>query len=147
MAGMQGLGRVFNLLGTASGVGINMAEASSITFYGTNDGTYTLTCSKTFAGSYTTPAGWAPIATAYTNADNGVGTGGWTKVTQAASTAVTTATDIAVAFTVMTSGLPDGYQYVKCTKTTDNDGNPSVMAIVHDLTVQRTPANLITLSA
>lgn len=147
MAGMLALGRAYNIVGTASGVGINMAECSAVGFYGTNDGTYTLTLATTFAGSYTQPSGWNPITTAYTNADNGAGTGAWVKVTQAASNAVVTATDIAVYFELYTSALPDTYQYVKVTKTSANDGNPSCLAILHDLTVQRTPANLIIPSA
>lgn len=147
MAGMLALGRLYNIVGTASGVAINMSNLSAVGFYGTNDGTYTLTLSTTFGGSYSQPSGWNPITTAYTNADNGAGTGAWVKVTQAASNAVVTATDIAVYFELYTSALPDTYQYVKVTKTSANDGNPSCLAILHDLTVQRTPANLIIPSA
>jgi hypothetical protein len=144
---MVGLGRIFNIVGTASGVGVALQAGSGITFYGTNDGTYTLTLATSFAGSYSQPSNWNPITYAWTNADNGVGTGAWAKVTQAASNAVVTATDIAVAFTLLYTAVPDTYTYVKCTKTSANDGNPSCLAIVHDLTVQRTPANLAILSA
>jgi hypothetical protein len=144
---MVGLGRVFNIVGTASGVGIAIQAGAAITFYGTNDGTYTLTLATTFAGSYTQPSGWNPITYAWTNADNGAGTGAWAKVTQSASNAVVVATDIAVAFTLFGSAVPDTYKYVTCTKTSANDGNPSCLAIVHDLSVQRTPANLAILSA
>jgi hypothetical protein len=147
MAGMHGLGRLFNIVGTASGVGIALEACSAITFYGTNDGTYTLTAATSFGGSYTQPSGWNPITLKWTNADNGVGTGTWTKVTQSASNAVVTATDIAVVFTLFGSQVPATYNYVMCTKTSANDGNPSCLAIVHDLTVQRAPAALTALSA
>ena len=147
MAGMVALGRVFNIVGTASGVGIALNGASAIGFYGTNDGTYTLTLATSFAGSYSQPSNWNPVTYAWTNSDNGAGTGQWAKVTQAASNAVVTASDIAVYFEVLTSQIPDTYNYIKCTKTATNDGNPALLAIVHDLDVQRTPANLPALSA
>ena len=147
MAGMLGLGRQFNIVGTASGVGINMRDYSSIGIYGTNDGTYTLTLSTSFAGSYTQPSGWNPITVKYTNSDNGAGTGAWTKVTQSASNAVVTATDIAVYFELYTSQVPDTYDYVTVTKTSANDGNPSCLVILHDLSVQRAPAALGIVSA
>jgi precorrin-3B methylase len=77
----------------------------------------------------------------YTNADNGVGTGAWTKVTQAASAVVTTASDIAACFTLYTTTVPDTYKYVKCTQSAPGDSGV-IVAILHDLAVQRTPANL-----
>ena len=80
-----------------------------------------------------------------TNADNGVGTGQWLKTTQTAASTFVTSTDIAGAFTLFGSQMPDGYIYVKCTLST-NDG-VGVIAILHDLTVQRKPANLTILSA
>lgn len=149
MAGMEGLGRVFNIVGTASGVAINMSACSGVTFYGTNDGTYSLTASKTFGSGYTaTPvASWAPIHNVYYNTDNGAGTGKWVKDTVVNAAAYTQSSDYAIAFTIFGSEFPDGYTWVKCTKTTDNDGNPSCMALLHDLTVQRTPANLPAVSA
>lgn len=147
MAGMVALGRMFNIVGTASGVGISLIDCSAITFYGTNDGTYTVTLATSFAGSYTQPTGFNPFTYAWTNSDNGAGTGKWVKTSQSASNAVVTASDIAVAFTLFVSQVPDTYKYVMCTKTATNDGNPSCMAIVHDLLVQRAPANLVALSA
>ena len=149
MAGMQGLGRVFNIVPVANGVALNMSQCSAITFVGTNDDTYTLTVATTFAGSYQaysffTP-NWVPITTGYTNADNGAGTGKWVKTTQTAASTFVTATDIAGAFTLFGSQMPAGYDYVKCTLT-HNDGI-GVVAILHDLTVQRGPANLAAVSA
>lgn len=146
MAGMEFLGRGGIPLLVASGVAINLSDCSGVAFYGTNDNTYTLTLSKTFAGSYSQPTGWNPITHYYTNADNGVGTGAWTdKVAQAASNVVTIATDIAVAIELLTSMVPDGYQYVKCTASAPGDG--VLVAVKHDLVVQRKPANLMKISA
>ena len=149
MAGMQGLGRLFNVVPKANGVAINMSQCSAVTFVFNNDDTATLTTATTFAGTYRaynyfTP-NWVPIAVGYTNADNGVGTGSWVKVTQTAASTFITATDIAGTFTVFGSEMPAGYDYLKCTLTT-NDGI-GLVAILHDLTVQRGPANLAVVSA
>lgn len=146
MAGMEFLGRHGIPLLAASGVAINLSDCSGVAFYGTNDNTYTLTLSKTFSGSYSQPSGWNPITHYYTNADNGVGTGAWSdKVTQVASNVVTIATDIAVAIELLVSMVPDGYQYVKCTASAPGDG--VLIAVKHDLTVQRKPVNLMKISA
>lgn len=146
MSGMEFLGRHGIPVLSASGVAINMAGCTGVAFYGTNDNTYTLTISKTFGGSYTQPSGWNPITHYYTNADNGVGTGAWSdKVAQAASNVVTIGTDIAVAIELFGSMVPDGYQYVKCTASAPGDG--ALVAVLHDLTVQRKPVNLAKISA
>lgn len=143
MAGMVGLGRLFNVVMAASGVGINLSGGSAVTFVGTNDNTFTITVASTLSGSYATPGN---IITYYwQNTDNGAGTGQWAKVTQAASNAVAQASDYATAITVFTSQLADPKMYVKCTASAPGDG--SLIAIVHDLTVQRPPASLAALSA
>jgi len=145
----DGLGRIFNIVPRANAVGIYVGDCAAISYVMTNDDTATLSIAKTFAGTYRagnffTPA-WAPIVRGYTNADNGVGTGAWTRVTQAGAATFITATDIEGLFTLFTTQLPDGYPYVKCTLTT-NDG-VGLIAIKHDLAVQRTPANLQIMSA
>lgn len=146
MAGMEALGRLINIVPSASGVALNLSGCSAVTFFGTNDNTYTLTLSKTFAGSYSQPTGWNPITHYYTNADNGVGTGAWSdKTAQAASNAVVIGTDIEAAFTLLVSMVPDTYQYVKCTASAPGDG--LLIAVLHDLTVQRKPVNLAKISA
>ena len=72
----------------------------------------------------------------------GVGTGAWTKVTQAAASSYVASADC-VAFTIAATSLSDGKKYLKCASTSTG----TVVAIVHDLNVQRTPANLAILSA
>src|SRR5258708_2184806 len=95
---MEGVGRSYVVLPTASGVAINMRDYGAVEFWGTNDNTFTLTLATTFAGSYSAPAGFTPITHYYDNVDNGVGTGVFTKVTQAASNVVTQAADHTTVF-------------------------------------------------
>jgi hypothetical protein len=145
---MQGLGRVFNFVGAANGVGLNLSECSAVTFIFTNDDTATLTVATSLAGTYRaysffTP-NWTPVTVSYQNHDNGAGTGTWVKVTQTAASTVVVGSDYQTAFTVYGSQLPDGYDYIKCTMTT---GDGICVAILHDLTVQRAPANLPAVSA
>ena len=152
MAGMEGLGRLFNVVGAANGVALNMSQCSAITFVFTNDDTATLTTAVSFAGTYRaysffTP-NWVPITTVYWSTST-TGTVPWAKATITAAstfthgttTGLTTAT--ASVFTLFDSQMPAGYNYVKCTVTGSGIG----AAILHDLTVQRAPANLVAVSA
>jgi hypothetical protein len=140
------LGKYGNLLPAASGVAINLSNCESVAFFGTNDNTYTLTVSKTFAGSYSQPTGWNPITHYYTNADNGVGTGTWTdKVAQTASNVVTIATDIEVCIQLLGTMVPDTYMFVKCTASAPGDG--SLIAVLYELKAPRKPLNLPKISA
>jgi hypothetical protein len=56
---------------------------------------------------------------------------------------VVTASSIVAAFTVSAEELSDGKDFIKCTSTSTG----TVTAILHDLKVQRTPANLPAVSA
>lgn len=139
MAGMQGLGRMFNVVPIAAGVGISLRDCSSITFICTGNDTFTVTVASTFAGSYATPGN--VITTKYTNSATD-GTAVWAKASQAASNAVTISSGT-VAFSVYGSMLPDPKVYIKCSA----GGSGLVTAITHDLTYQRGPANLPKMSA
>lgn len=150
MAGMDGLGRVFNVVPVANGVALSMAECSAITFIFTNDDTATLTTATSFGGTYRaynffTP-NWVPVTHYYQNHDNGAGTGLWTAIqTQTAASTVVSANDYMTSFCLLTSQMPSGgYDYVKCTMTT---GDGVCIALLHDLTVQRKPVNLPAVSA
>jgi hypothetical protein len=136
---MEGLGRVINVLNVADGVAINMRHAGAVTFVCQLDAgdTFTLTESDAFAGSYST---LSTVTQYYTTPK--AGTGAWTKVTQAAG-AVVTADTVVAAFTVSAEELSDGKAFLKCTSTSTG----TVVAILHDLKVQRTPANLPVVSA
>lgn len=141
----EGLGRLYNLV-VGSGIAINLSQCSAVDIYGTNNGTYTITVSTTFGSGYTSPGNI--ITHYYQNTDNGAGTGTWTKQTQSAADNVAQSSDYATLFTVHAAALvASGYKYLKVTKTSEDDGNPDVQYILHDLTVQRAPANLTAVSA
>jgi hypothetical protein len=136
---MDGLGRLFNVVPIAAGRGLYVGNCSAVTFICTGNDTFTITVASTFAGSYATP-GNIITRTQTNTATNGTAT--WVKATQAASNAVVIASGT-VAFTVFGSQLPDPKVYVKNTAS----GSGLVMAILHDLTYQRSPANLRIVSA
>ena len=150
MAGMLALGREYNLVPGASGVAIVMGGASGIGFVGVASTTATtslaFTAAKTFGGSYVamTPAnGFGQPAFWYQQ--TAAGTAAWTKQASSwASNVLTTgATSGYVSYVVIFgSQMAYGYKYIKGTAT-----NASLTAVLHDLTVQRTPANLAIVSA
>lgn len=136
--GMEGHGRLFNVVAAASGVGINMRTCSGVTFLSFLDaGTQTLTLTQTIAGASSTNL--AVITRIY----KGPGVGGtWTKVTQAAANTfnlTTDATNDAFTCYVGADQLADTYTHVVGTV-----GSGILVAIIHDLTVQRAPQNLAT---
>jgi hypothetical protein len=140
MSEMQGLGRHFNVAPiVGAGAALSMKQCAGITFICTGNDTFTITTSATFTGSYATPGNI--ITTKYTNTSTS-GTAAWVKASQAASNAVTIASGT-VAIFVGSSMLADPLAYVKCTAS----GAGLVFAILHDLEVQRTPANLTIVSA
>ncbi len=149
MSGMEGLGRVLNVITTADTVGFSMTECSAATFVVKASGASSIAIgsAKTFAGSYdafSTANGFGQSTRWYqsTTAD---GTAVWTKQTASWSTATLTlagTTGYVSVFTIFGSQLADGYKYLKGTCT-----NGTLTVITHDLTVQRTPANLAKLSA
>ena len=150
MAGMQGLGRVFDVIGVASGTTFSMKNASAVTFITEASGAESIafTASKTYSGStqnWTTANGYGQTAYYYQNTST-TGTAAWTK-----QTATWTTNSVALAgtnaymsvFTVYTSQFADGYCYITPTAT----NSTYLIAVLHDLTVQRTPANLALLGA
>jgi len=141
---IEGVGRSYVLLPTASGVAINLRDYSSIEFWGTNDNTFTLTLATSFSGGYSQPSGWNPITHYYDNADNGAGTGVFTKVTQAASNAVAQGSDHTTVIVLLQSMVPDTYTYVKCTASAPGDGTLTAVCVP---LIGRAPANLAKLSA
>ena len=132
---MEALGRLINVAPIVDGAGISLKSAEAVTFICTGADTYTITVADSFAGSYATPG--AILTTYYQNTSTN-GTAAWTKVSQAASNAVVQAGAYTTAIVVHATSLPDGKTHVKCTSTAAG----LVTAILHDLHVQRTPANL-----
>lgn len=136
---MEGLGRVFNVVPIAAGVEINMREVSAVTFVCTGNDTFTITNAPSFGGAYTSPGNI--ITNKYTNTST-AGAAKWVRATQAASNAVTIASGTVV-FTVNGSSLADLQTYVKCSV----GAGGLVVAILHDLTSKRGPANLPAIAA
>jgi len=134
--GMEALGRLFNVVAAASGIHIPMKQASGVTFVSFLDaGTQTVTLKQSIDGA---------SETALTIVDKiykapGVG-GTWTKVTQAAAdnfNLTTDATNDSFCLYVGADQLSDGYNCVEATA-----GSGILIAIIHDLVVQRDPTNL-----
>lgn len=139
MAGMYGLGRVFNVIPIAAGAAFKLRGASAVTFVCTGNDTFTVTASGSFGGSYTSPGN---IITRKQTCTATNGTAAWVESTQAASNAVTIASG-AVVFSVLTSQLADPNDYVKVSV----GASGLVTAILHDLVVARKPSNLEILGA
>ncbi|GAA2673822.1 hypothetical protein GCM10010400_39930 [Streptomyces aculeolatus] len=138
---MDGLGRVFNAVAVADGVLVPLRDANAVSFvcYLAAGDTFTVQEAQDAAG--TGAQNLAVVDHYYTS--DGLG-GAWTEQTQAAAAAVTIAgtagLDCAV-FTVDATSLSDGFTHVKCTSSSTG----TVVAVLHDLAVQRTPQNLAAL--
>lgn len=163
MAGMEQLGRNWNVCAVASGVGIKIADASSIAWVMTGDGTdtfhATLSISPTLSGSYVnTSISWNPIVHYYTNQDNGAGTGQWVVVANNAAgniyngqgagsylipyTGAFTDNE-AIIVELLASQVPAGYEYVKCTVS----AGTGLCVAITQLDVQRRASLLPAMSA
>jgi hypothetical protein len=136
---MYGLGRVLNVIPIAAGQAFKFRGASAVTFVCTGNDTFTLTASSSFGGSYSSPGN---VITRKQTCTATNGTAAWAEATQAASNAVTIASGTVV-FGVLTSQIADPNDYLKVSV----GGSGLVTAILHDLTVQRKPANLEILGA
>lgn len=149
MSGMEGLGRVFNVISLADTVGFSMSECSAVSLVFTASGASSavFTAAKTFTGSYdnfSVANGFSQPNHWYQSTSD-TGTAGWTKQTASWSTATLTlagTTGYMSVVDIFGSMFADGYKYLKVTCT-----NATVVAITHDLTVQRKPANLAILGA
>ena len=134
MAGMDGLGRVFNVVPIAAGVGIKLKDCSAVSFVCTGSDTFSLTIATAFAGTYRagsffTPA-WAPITRLFKSTAT-AGTAAWTRANIAAADNTGAQTNVTV-FSVLVSQIPDPYTHIKCSA----GASGLVTALVHDLLVQ-----------
>lgn len=138
---MEALGRLFNVHPLADDAYVNMRYASAVTFVGYNAAgdTWTLTEAKDASG--TSAQVLATISRYYVSATAGAV---WTLQTAANVSAVTTtSSQDAVAIHVAGVELSDTYTHLKLTSTSTG----TVVAITHDLTPQRDPANLPAIGA
>lgn len=137
MASMEGLGRVFNVIPIAAGKSVSLKEASGVTFVVTGGDTFTVKSQPSSGGTATN----LPVVTRYYTNTATDGSAKWVLATQAAGAAVTIASGSAAIF-IGADDLPAGAEYVEVTAAASG----LVHAVVHDLLVQRDPANLAALS-
>jgi len=138
---VNGLGRAINVIAVADGVYVPLKDAGAVSFVCYLDAGDTFTVQEATDAAGTGAVNLATI----TDYSRGSGVGGvWTDVTQAAAATVVLSgavnNDCAV-FTISAEELSAGFTHVKCTST----GAGTVVAVLHDLKVQRTPANLAAL--
>jgi len=136
----EGLGRVFNVVIAAGGLTIPMKDCAAVSFVTyEDDGSTQITLTELDSTGVESEQNLAAIDRLH----KGPGVGGtWTKVTQTAAATYDLADDATndcMVLTVTADQLSAGYDSVQLTA----DGG-TVTAILHDLLVQRDPANLAT---
>jgi len=142
MATGDGLGRVFNVIYAASGVEIPLTNYSAVTFVSFVDaGTHTLAFEEHDSTDVNSVQD-LDVAAAGVRGYIGPGVGGaWTELASGDIVANdidgATATNDCYAVTIRGDQLSDGYDSVECTGSAG-----AVVAILHDLRVQRKPGNL-----
>ena len=137
---MEALGRLFNVIPVGEDVAVKMKNCSAVTFVcvGANAETFTLVESKAGASGQTL----ATLDHVYRNANSG-GTAAWSRSSvlnagaQVGVVTTTTANPVAV-FSVEDTELSDGFTHLEIQASASG----TVVAIPHDLTVQRAPQNL-----
>lgn len=146
-----GLGRVFDTVGVAVGNPFSMKNANAVSLLVEASGASTVTIQavKSFAG---TPANWTPgngfgqPSYWYQNVKHD-GTAAWTKQTASWSSNVLTLAGTSGYMSVVTfyaTQFADGYDYFEVSASANTT---YCVALLHDLAVQRTPANLAILGA
>ena len=143
----EGLGRVFNVVYTASGLSIPLTQGLAVTFVSADAGSGDQTLTFTQSDSTDTNSPVALNIGTGNDPENlgsrahvGPDTGGtWTEVAPTGANVFTAggATNDTIAVTVRAEQLADGYDEVVCTVA-----GGTCVAIIHDLTVQRKPGNL-----
>lgn len=134
---MRGLGRVFNVIPAASGVHIPLTNAAAVSFVTyEDDGSTIATIKESVDGA----SEQALDCDVYPHKAPGVG-GTWTAMAEQDDTLDLgdDTTNDCMVFTINAEQLSDGFNCVEVTV----DGGICV-AILHDLTTQRKPANLPT---
>jgi hypothetical protein len=164
---MEALGRMFDLsagivpvdsqTAAMTGLRVSMRNCSGITVVvykaaGTANDDPVLTFKQHTASSSGTSANLAVIDHYYLKQEATLdGDETWTKVTQSASQTVTlnstsAETQILAAFEVSANSLADGYAYLSVDIADTGSAGAQLISmfyILHDLTVQRAPANLV----
>lgn len=136
---MEALGRLFNIVPSAGTVEVNLRDATGVTFLCIQDGASaeTFTVQESQDASGTGAQNLAVIDEWHQNTAK-AGATTWTRQTQTAAASVSVPIGGVAAIHVSANSLSDGYGYVEC-----NPGaTGTVVAIVHDLAVQRAAENL-----
>lgn len=165
MAGMEGLGRLFNaipVVGAGSNTGFKFRGASSVAVFAWvtatgSTSTVAVTQSNAFAGSYVAAnvikniywttaingsAAWSKLT--YVNGTAPFGSGPLNTFTFS-NTANTLATALLVCFQIFTSELSDPEDYLMVTNS--GGTNATLFVLPYDLVHQRAPANLEIMSS
>lgn len=151
MAGMRALGRVYDIVQNPSGLDICIKDASGISFIAVNGSStaaiLTVIAKPSFGGSsanWTTANGFGQPQIYQTRlTGNAAAWVSHTVASEWSSNVFTTAVTTTSAIThidFLTSQFADTYDYINV--TVSGSGCTLPMAILHDLTVQRAPANL-----
>lgn len=134
MSGQEGLGRLFNVVPTADAIEVNLKHASGVTFLCVGADTYTIQESTSAAGAGAQDLlAWDRW---YTNA-GALGATAWV-LAEDSTPAAAAAIAANAAIYVDASELSAGFDFIQC----NSAAGGLVVAIVHDLTVQRAPQNL-----
>jgi hypothetical protein len=132
---MEALGRLFNVVPTADAVEIDLRDASGVTFICVGADTYTIREAQSGTGT-----GVQDLAGAwdhwYTNA-GAIGATAWVEAEDLTPVAAAVIAANA-AIHIDAKELSDGFTHVLCVSTATG----LVVALTHDLTTQRNPANL-----
>jgi hypothetical protein len=154
MAGVRGLGRVLDVVTTdaaANTLKVNTAECSGVGILAvctsTASSTLTIKADKTYGGT-ASAAGVGTFPSLYYTRTSSTGTAAWTDGSAGASTVTATGVVTIAGATAahsyytdfLVSYFAEGYSYLSVVGSTDF----WVTLILYDLTVQRSPLNLIT---
>ena len=131
---IEALGRVFNVVPTADAVEVNLRDVGAVTFVCVGADTYTVQESTDASG---TSAQDLDVVDHYYTCTSAAGAAAWVRATQTADAAVTIGSGVAV-IEVDSNSLSDGFDFIECTSSAAG----LVVAITHDLSVQRAPQNL-----
>lgn len=152
MAGMRALGRMYDIVQAPSGLNICLKDCSGISFVAVNGTStaaiLTVTASTLFTGgttsNWTTANGFGQPQTGYTRLTGN--TAAWVSQNLASAwssnvlTVPISTTSAIFQVDFLVSQLADLYDYINV--TVSGSGATLPVAILHDLTVQRTPPNL-----
>lgn len=142
----EALGRVIDAHYPADDVYVSLKNAAGVTFFGHEVDGATVFLVTFAADAAGTGAVTPDVIDHYYGKSADVSSGVWhrTAVSPASETfTATDGTEDMVAIEILAAMCPDGKPYVKCAA----DGSGTVLAVLHDLAIQRAPQNLASVTA